>query len=162
MRIGRWRAIRLAEAVKVAARAHQSMIWARQRQSNMLRSTLREYYPAALEAFVDLDAAEALAVLERAPTPDQGRRLSRSAIAAILRRAGRQRRIDERTLEIQAALRSPPTPSPTADQIGVRRHRGRHRRGARRANRQIGRSKPNWPTVLASTRTPGSSVPCQD
>ena len=43
-----------AEAVKVVARAHQSMIWARQRQSNMLRSTLREYYPAALEAFVDL------------------------------------------------------------------------------------------------------------
>ena len=102
----------LAEAVKVVARAHQSMIWARQRQSNMLRSTLREYYPAALEAFVDLDAAEALAVLERAPDPDQGRRLSRSAIAAILRRAGRQRRIDERTLEIQAALRSPQLQGP--------------------------------------------------
>ena len=102
----------LAEAVKVVARAHQSMIWARQRQSNMLRSTLREYYPAALEAFVDLDAAEALAVLERAPDPDQGRRLSRSAIAAILRRAGRQRRIDERTLEIQAALRSPQLQAP--------------------------------------------------
>ena len=102
----------LAEAVKVVARAHQSMIWARQRQSNMLRSTLREYYPAALEAFVDLDAAEALAVLERAPDPDQGRRLSRSAIAAILRRAGRQRRIDQRALEIQAALRSPQLQAP--------------------------------------------------
>ena len=102
----------LAEAVKVVARAHQSMIWARQRQSNMLRSTLREYYPAALEAFVDLDAAEALAVLERAPDPDQGRRLSRSAIAAILRRAGRQRRIDQRALEIQAALRSPQLQGP--------------------------------------------------
>ena len=146
----------------MVARAHQSMIWARQRQSNMLRSTLREYYPAALEAFVDLDAAEALAVLERAPDPDQGRRLSRSAIAAILRRAGRQRRIDERTLEIQAALRSPQLQAPplitsafaatVAATAGVL---------AEPTVRSAG-SKPNWPTVLASTRTPGSSVPCQD
>ena len=41
----------LAEAIKVLARAHQSAIWARQRQSNALRSALREYYPAAIEAF---------------------------------------------------------------------------------------------------------------
>jgi transposase len=41
----------LAEAVKVLARAHQSMIWTRQRQTNQLRSTLREFYPAALDAF---------------------------------------------------------------------------------------------------------------
>ena len=38
----------LAEAVKVLARAHQSMIWTRQRQVNQLRSTLREFYPGAL------------------------------------------------------------------------------------------------------------------
>jgi hypothetical protein len=44
----------LAEAVKVLARAHQSMVWTRQRQMNQLRSTLREYYPAALEAFAEL------------------------------------------------------------------------------------------------------------
>jgi hypothetical protein len=37
----------LAEAVKVLARAHQSLIWTRQRQVNQLRSTLREFYPAA-------------------------------------------------------------------------------------------------------------------
>jgi transposase len=35
----------LAEHVKVVARAHQSMIWSRQRQANTLRSMLREYYP---------------------------------------------------------------------------------------------------------------------
>ena len=35
----------LAEAVKVLARAHQSLIWTRQRQINQLRSTLREFYP---------------------------------------------------------------------------------------------------------------------
>ena len=32
-----------AEAVKVLARAHQSLIWARTRHANMLRSALREY-----------------------------------------------------------------------------------------------------------------------
>ena len=41
----------IAEHVKVLARAHQSMIWSRQRQTNTLRSMLREYYPAALAAF---------------------------------------------------------------------------------------------------------------
>jgi transposase len=37
----------IAEHVKIAARAHQSMIWSRVRQVNTLRSLLREYYPAA-------------------------------------------------------------------------------------------------------------------
>src|SRR5580692_41775 len=42
------------EAVKVLARAHQSMVWSKGRQTNALRSTLREFYPAALSAFDDL------------------------------------------------------------------------------------------------------------
>ena len=33
---------------------HQNLIWARTRHTNALRSALREYYPAALEAFDDL------------------------------------------------------------------------------------------------------------
>jgi transposase len=96
----------LAEAVKVLARAHQGLIWTRQRQVNQLRSTLREFYPAALEAFGELGHPEALAVLAVAPTSAKGRGLSRSSIAAALRRSGRQRRITERTEEIHAALRS--------------------------------------------------------
>ena len=96
----------LAEAVKVLARAHQSMIWTRQRQVNQLRSTLREFYPAALAAFDDLASADALAVLAIAPTPSLGRGLSRPRIAAALRRGGRQRRIEERAIEIQQALRA--------------------------------------------------------
>jgi transposase len=96
----------LADAVKVLARAHQSMIWSRQRQSNQLRSTLREFYPAALEAFDDLASGDALAVLAIAPTPALGRGLSRSKIAAALRRGGRQRRVEERSVEIQTVLRS--------------------------------------------------------
>src|SRR5829696_5199060 len=111
----------LADAVKVLARAHHSMIWNRQRQANQLRSTLREFYPAALEAFDDLASGDALAVLAIAPTPTQGRGLSRSKIAAALRRGGRQRRIEERTVEIQAALRSDQLEAPpvVADAMGT-------------------------------------------
>lgn len=94
------------QALKVLARAHQSMTWSRGRQTNLLRSTLREFYPAALVAFDDLASADALEVLRLAPTPELGRSLSRSKIAAALRRGGRQRRVDERAGEIQAALRA--------------------------------------------------------
>ena len=41
----------LAEAIRVLARAHQSAIWSRQRQLNSLRSALRAFYPAALDAY---------------------------------------------------------------------------------------------------------------
>ena len=57
----------LAEAVKALARTHQNLIWTRQRQTNALRSTLREFYPAALVAFDDLASRDALAVLAKAP-----------------------------------------------------------------------------------------------
>jgi transposase len=91
----------LAEAVKILARAHQSMIWARGRQTNALRSTLREYYPNALVALGDsLHAPEALEILSIAPTPALGRQLSTSKISSALRRAGRQRRIEESTEKI--------------------------------------------------------------
>jgi transposase len=97
----------LAEAVKVLARAHQRLVWGRQRQLNSLRSTLREFYPAALVAFgTDLGSGDAVGVLSRAPTPAQGRALSRSAIVAAFRRGGRQRGHDARAQQIQSALRS--------------------------------------------------------
>jgi hypothetical protein len=95
------------EAVKVLARAHQSMIWSRGRQTNALRSTLREFYPAALMAFDDLASGDATEVLKIAPSPSLGATLSLSKIASALRRGGRQRRIEERAAEIQAALRAP-------------------------------------------------------
>ena len=59
----------LAEAVKVLARAHQSMIWTRRRHANRLRSALREFYPAALAAFDDLTSGDAIEVLRAAPAP---------------------------------------------------------------------------------------------
>ena len=97
----------IAEHVKIAARAHQSMIWSRVRQVNTLRSLLREYYPAALAAFgTDLAGRDALAVLTVAPSPDLGRRLSQSRIETLLRRAGRQRNISSTAAKIRAALTS--------------------------------------------------------
>ena len=96
----------LAEAIKVLARAHQNLIWSRQRQTNLLRSTLREFYPAALAAFDELAGRDALAVLAIAPNPILGRSLSRAKIAATLRRAGRQHNIDINAARIQTALRA--------------------------------------------------------
>ena len=103
-----------AEAVKVLARAHQSLIWARVRHTNMLRSALREYYPAALAVFDDLSDRDALAILGRAPTPTQGARLSLTKISSALKSAGRQRNIDTRARGIQAALRSEQLAAPEA------------------------------------------------
>jgi transposase len=98
----------LAEAVKVLARTHQTLVWTRQRQVNQLRSLLREFYPGALAAFgTDLGGRDALGVLQVAPTPTLGRGLSRAKLAAVLRRAGRQRGVEGRAAELQAALRAP-------------------------------------------------------
>jgi transposase len=97
----------LAEHVKIVARAHQSMVWSRQRQTNTLRSMLREYYPGALSVFGDdLAGRDALAVLTVAPTPEQGARLGEHQVAAVLRRAGRQRNITTRAAGIVAGLRA--------------------------------------------------------
>ena len=103
-----------AEAIKVLARAHQSLIWTRTRHTNALRNALREYYPAALVAFDDLAHGDTLGVLGRAPTPEQGARLDRPAIQSALKRGGRQRNIAPRAREIQAALRTEQLAAPAA------------------------------------------------
>jgi transposase len=110
-----------AEAIKVLARAHQSLIWSRTRHTNALRNALREYYPAALVAFEDLSHGDALAVLDRAPTPAQGTRLPLSTIQAALKRGGRQRNVAARAREIRAALRSEQlaAPAPVAAAFGA-------------------------------------------
>jgi transposase len=103
----------LAEAIKVTARAHQSLIWTRQRQVNQARSALRDYYPGALAAFgTDLAHPDALAVLAKAPTPELGRRLSTAQIAAALRRGGRRRNVEARAAAIRDALRAPQLAAP--------------------------------------------------
>lgn len=86
------------------ARSHQNLIWTRQRQTNQLRSMLREYYPAALHAFDDLAGRDALAVLAAAPSPAAGRALTAEAIVELLRRAGRKRYLQPTATRIHAAL----------------------------------------------------------
>jgi transposase len=103
-----------AEAIKVLARGHQNLIWARTRHTNALRSALREYYPAALEAFDDLADRDALAILGRAPTPAEAAHLSLSKIRSALKAAGRQRNLDTRALQIQDMLRSEQLTAPAA------------------------------------------------
>jgi transposase len=102
------------EAIKVLARAHQNLIWSRTRNTNALRSALREYYPGALEAFESLADRDALAILGRAPTPSDAARLSLAKIRSALKAAGRQRNIDQRALEIQTALRVEQLAAPPA------------------------------------------------
>lgn len=96
----------IADAIKVIARAHQSLIWTRQRQLNQLRSVLREFYPAALETFPELVHSDCLAVLSIAPTPRHAAKLTAPKIAAALRRGGRKRGADKRSGEILTILRS--------------------------------------------------------
>ena len=104
----------LAASLQVLARAHQNLIWSRQRLVNQLRNNLREYYPAALAAFgTDLAHPVALGVLDAAPTPAIGRTLSRARLVAILRRAGRERGGAEKATAIQAELRAPQLAAPT-------------------------------------------------
>jgi transposase len=91
------------EAIKLTARTHQSLVWDRTRHVLRLRSALREFFPAALTAFPDLDAPDTLELLGRAPDPDQAARLTRSRITAALRRASR-RDIDAKTTHLQAIL----------------------------------------------------------
>jgi Transposase/Transposase IS116/IS110/IS902 family len=95
----------LAEGIKVVARAHQSMIWDRTRHALRLRSALREFFPAALEAFDDLTAADALELLAAAPDPETAAGLSRNRIAGALKRA-RRRDVAGKAERIQAVLRA--------------------------------------------------------
>ena len=94
-----------AEAIKVAARAHQTLIWERSRHLLRMRAALREYFPAALEAFDDLAAADTLELLATAPEPASAARLTTSQITAALKRA-RRRGIPAKAAAIAVALRS--------------------------------------------------------
>jgi len=94
-----------AEAVKVVTRMHKTLIWERTRASQRLRHALREYFPAALAAFEDLDAADTLELLAKAPDPASAARLSIAQISAALQRA-RRRDIAAKAATIQAVLRT--------------------------------------------------------
>jgi len=94
-----------AGAVKVLTRMHQTLIWDRTRQVLRLRSSLREFFPAALEAYEDLASPDVLELLTKATEPSSAARLTRAQIAAVLKRAHRRDR-EAKTTAIMAALRA--------------------------------------------------------
>jgi transposase len=95
-----------AEAVKVVARMHKTLIWERTRTTQRLRHALREHFPAVVAAFEDLDAADTLELLAKALDPAAAVRLSLGQISAALKRA-RRRDIPAKAAAIQAVLRAP-------------------------------------------------------
>ena len=114
-----------AGGVRVLARTHKTLIWERTRQVQRLRYQLREYFPAALDAFEDLGAADALELLGKAPDPARAARLSLSEISDTLARltraqvsaalkCARRRDIPGKTTAILAALRSDQLDQPPA------------------------------------------------
>jgi len=103
----------LAEAIKVVARAHKTLIWERTRHTQRLRNALREFFPGALDAFEDLTSGDALELLGKAADPAAASRLTRAQIAGALRRAGR-RHVDDRADQIRTALRAEQLTQPPA------------------------------------------------
>jgi hypothetical protein len=102
-----------AEGIKVLSRTHKTLIWERTAAVQRLRAQLLEYFPAAVAAFGDLDAPDALELLGRAPDPARAARPTRAQVSAVLKHAGR-RKIAERAGAILAALRSPQLAQPPA------------------------------------------------
>ncbi|MEU7459396.1 IS110 family transposase [Streptosporangium roseum] len=102
-----------AEAIKVVTRAHKTLIWERARHAQRLRHALRDYFPAALEAFEDLAATDTLELLAKAPDPVSAAKLTIGQITAALKRA-RRRGIAGKAAAIQVALRTEQLGQPAA------------------------------------------------
>ena len=114
-----------ALGVKVVARLHKTLIWERTRQVTRLGYQLRDFFPAALDAYesLGLDSADVLDLLAKAPDPASAKRLTTAQIDAALKRARRHHRADK-AAAIRAALRSPqltaPAPVAAAGAVAVR------------------------------------------
>ena len=152
--------------IKIMARVHQNLIWARVRHTNQMRNALREYYRAALETFGDLAHRDAVAILGRAPTPTLGARLTLPQIRAAVQRAGRKRNLDK------TARRNTERPQrcpPHSTRAGRRRLRDnsciagqdhcRNQPPDRRPRRNPTPDLKNTPTPSSTTPSP-DSVPC--
>lgn len=99
----------LVQAIAVLARAQQDAVWNCQQLANQLRSLLREYFPAALEAFhvknIGLTSREARTILQAAPTPTTAAKLTTRRLHALLHGSGCQRNIETWIDRLQAIFR---------------------------------------------------------
>jgi len=98
-----------AQVVRIRARSHARLVRHQLRLRSQLRSALSKFFPAALILLgeEDTDLRDALAVLSVASNPVQAKGLSRSRLASLLAKHGRQRNLEVKAAEIQALLRSP-------------------------------------------------------
>jgi Transposase len=148
-----------ARAIEVLARAHQDLVWSRQREVNRLRSLLAGYYPAALAAFGDLTTRTAMTVLATAPTPAAAAQLSTSDLLDLLAAAGRGRHRAEarRLAEVFAApqMRQP---------AEVEQAMGDAATAVITTITAMNTAAPRWPSastqVLSNTRTLRSTTAC--
>jgi transposase len=106
----------LARAITVLARAQQDAVWARQQIANQVRSLLRYYYPAALQAFLckqnGLTREDARVILTLAPTPARAAKLTTTQLQSTLRRAGRSRGIEAEAARLKEIFRAKLCPAP--------------------------------------------------
>ncbi|MFI0220289.1 IS110 family RNA-guided transposase [Streptomyces lydicus] len=108
----------LARAITVLARAQQDAVWHRQQLVNQVRSLLKTFYPAALDAFQGkhhgLARPDARTVLAAAPTPARAAKLTVTQLQAALRRAGRVRGIEAEARRLRVVFRSDHARQPQA------------------------------------------------
>lgn len=93
--------------VRELSRVHGELVQEHNRLTNRLREQLWRFYPQLLGLSPAADEPWLWAVLEQAPTPAQGQRLTPSALRALLARQ-RIRRLT--AAAVHAALQAPPLP----------------------------------------------------
>lgn len=86
-------------ALQVLCRAQQDAIWDKITVTNRIRALLKAFFPAAVAAFERggkhrLESASCRTILAAASTPQKASALTERRLAALLRKAGRQRGID--------------------------------------------------------------------
>jgi hypothetical protein len=94
-------------ALQVLCRAQQDAIWDKITLTNRIRALLKAFFPAAVLAFERggkhrLESLSCRTILIAASTPDQAAALSERRLAALLRKAGRQRGIDAEAARLHA------------------------------------------------------------
>jgi transposase len=109
----------LAQAITVLARAQQDAVWARQQIANQVRSLLRYYYPAALQAFLGkqngLTRGDARVILTLAPTPARAAKLTTTQLQSALpdQAAAGESRQKQPGSKRYSVPTTPDTPSPS-------------------------------------------------
>ena len=101
----------LVLSLRVLTRAHQDAVGDRVRMTNRIRAVLKQFFPAALEAFERggkqrLDSPACRTILADSPDPASASNLSVRRLRSLLRQAGRTRRIEAEAMKLKDLLHS--------------------------------------------------------